>query len=145
MTRADCLHRIRGWEVSRRGIARYVGVAGIVDGDCVSSVITVTAEECRVDQGRARTIQLGNERVTQKTVQCRMQRVENGKISGVGFTGYISVTGIIDDDARSSIVQESAQKSRIDESRAVSVQLRDESVCFTAVWCLYWRAGGEVE
>src|SRR5690349_16886083 len=118
MTGADCLDRIRRWEVSRRGVARDVGVARIVDGDGVSTIITVTAEVCRVDQARARAIQLGDKRVAKNTVQRRMQRVENGKIGGVGFAGYISITVSVDCDAVSGIVQESAQKSRVDESRA---------------------------
>src|SRR6185369_2000403 len=140
MTGTVCLNRIRSREVSRRRVAGYVRVAGRVDGNSVSDVDTVTAEVCRVDQGRTGAVQLGDERVAQ-TSQARMQCVEYGKIRGTGLAGYVSIAGVVDSDARSGVGTRAADESRVDECGTVSIELRDERVCQAAV-CGYHRHAG---
>ena len=104
----------------------YVSVTGRVQGDRRAVIPVAAPEVGRVDEGRARGIELGHERVGKAAGEIGLKGARCGRKAGSDAASHVGVAGVIDRDPVARVKAAVAQQGGVDKSRTRSIELRHE-------------------
>src|SRR5205823_5160686 len=102
-------------EIGRIGIAGHVGVAGSIDGDAGSEVVTAAAEIGGVAQGRAGGVELRDEGV-EGAAEARLESARGcSEVARSGGARHVGAAVGIHGDAEAQILVAAAEEGGVDQ------------------------------
>ena len=135
-----------GQKVVRSGPPCHVRVPGTVGNDGRPEICPTTSEKGRIDQSRARYVELADECIAGNRAQkaSLLKRIDGRNGTGTRLAGHVRVTLNIHRYAEIQIGPIAAEVSGVRKCGARRIQLGNESVKrIPAEGCIQWILGGK--
>src|SRR5438477_4202983 len=107
-------------KVRRSGQSCQVGGASRVYSDAEAFLVTIATQVGRIDQGGARSIQLGHEGV-RETAESQLHGLHSGKVERLGGPCHVGVASSVHSDAPPPVSVAATQVGRVAEYRASGI------------------------